>query len=234
MIRFPRIANATDLDALAIEPGVTIRLVSTAGGLGRPDLVVLPGSKATVDDLAWLRAAGLGAAIESCGAMVLGICGGQQMMGRAILDHVESGAGKVDGLGWLDLETVFEADKTVAQRRGTAMGETVSGYEIHHGVTTRGPGARGWVHLDDDDDEGAVELDEARYLGTTLHGIFEADGFRRSFLQEVGRRADKAFVPADGVSFATAREAQFDRMADLLEASLDIPALDALIARGAP
>jgi adenosylcobyric acid synthase len=125
---------------------------------------------------------------------------------------------------------VFAPEKIVAQRRGVAMGEPVTGYEIHHGVVTRGPAAAGWVHLGDpEEDEGAVDLEDARFLGTTLHGIFEADGFRRAFLQEVARRADKTFVAADGVSFARAREAQLNRMADLLEAHLDLDAVSALI-----
>src|SRR5207249_8774427 len=105
-------------------------------------------------------------------------------------------------------------------------------YEIHHG---RVRGGVGWVHLDDvhgAEDEGAVEPDEARFLGTSLHGLFEQDGFRAAFLTEVGRRRGKAFVPA-GVSFAAAREAQFDRLADLLEAHLDLGALEALIEEGA-
>jgi adenosylcobyric acid synthase len=124
---------------------------------------------------------------------------------------------------------VFAPEKIVAQRRGVAMGEPVTGYEIHHGVVTRGPAAAGWVHLGEPEPEGAVDLEDARFLGTTLHGIFEADGFRRAFLQEVARRADKTFVAADGVSFARAREAQLDRMADLLEAHLDLDAVLALL-----
>ena len=94
----------------------------------------------------------------------------------------------------------------------------------------------GWIHLDDvygAVDEGAVEPGEARFLGTTLHGLFEQDGFRAAFLTEVGRRAGKTFVPA-GVSFSAAREAQFDRLADLLEAHLDMPLVEKLIAEGAP
>src|SRR5207237_9564338 len=92
-------------------------------------------------------------------------------------------------------------------------------------------GTPGWIHLDEADgsaEEGAVEPDEARFIGTTLHGLFEQDGFRATFLTEVGRRAGKTFVPA-GVSFSAAREAQFDRLADVLEAHLDLAALDALI-----
>jgi adenosylcobyric acid synthase len=225
-VRFPRLSNFTDLDALAIEPGVSVRLVTDAAGLGDPDLVVLPGTKATVADLEWLRGRGLDRAIAARDVLVLGICGGYQMLGNRIVDDVESARGEVQGLGWLDVETVFAAEKTTRQRRGLAMAQRVSGYEIHHGVTTRGPGAAGWVHLDDVHgcgDDGAVDP-EARALGTSLHGLFEEDGFRAMFLTEVGRRRDKTFIPA-GVSFGAAREAQFNRLADLIEAHVDFEAV---------
>ena len=238
-VRFPRISNFTDLDALAVEPGVGVRLVDTAGALGDPDLVVLPGTKATVADLEWLRGTGLDRAVHRAalnGSLVLGVCGGYQMMGRRVVDAFESGRGRVEGLGWLDVETVFGPAKVTRQRRGHAMGHRVTGYEIHHGVTTRGPAAEAWVHLDDaygEGDEGSVDLVDATFLGTSLHGFFEQDGFRAAFLAEVARRRGKAFLPA-GVSFAAAREAQFDRLADALEAHLDLAALDAVLAEGAP
>ncbi len=239
VIRFPRVANVTDLDPLCLEPGVDVRLVTHPSALGRPDLVVLPGTKATVADLAWLRTRGLDRAILASGASVVGICGGQQMMGRTILDEVESGAGSVDGLGWLDLATTFAPDKVTRRRRGTALGQPVAGYEIHHGRTVRGEGVEPWVHLDDDqasnpgdvEDEGSASPD-GRFLGTALHGLFEGDTFRATFLSEVGRRAGRRFVPA-GVDFAVARDSQFDRLADLLEAHLDVDALEAIIVQGA-
>ena len=231
VVRFPRLANFTDLDALAIEPGVHVRYVETPAALGRPDLVVLPGTKATVADLEWFRGIGLDRAVlDGTDALVLGICGGYQLLGRTIRDTVESGRGEVAALGCLDLDTVFEPTKLTRQRRGESMGQRVAGYEIRHGRVARRDGAEGWIHLDDcygRADDGALDA-EARVLGTSLHGLFEQDGFRASFLTEVGRRAGKTFVPA-GVSFAAARDAQFDRLADLLEAHLDVDALDALI-----
>ncbi|HZQ27488.1 MAG TPA: cobyric acid synthase [Acidimicrobiales bacterium] len=241
VVRFPRISNFTDVDALALEPGVGVRLVDSAAALGAPDLVVLPGTKATVADLGWLRGKGLDRAIAAAatpdaGALVLGVCGGLQMMGRTIDDDVESGAGRVEGLGWLGAHTTFESAKVTRQRRGTAMGQRVTGYQIHHGRVHRAEGTPGWVHLDDAygaEADGAVEPDEARFLGTTLHGLFEEDGFRATFLTEIGRRRGKTFVPA-GVSFPAARRAQFDRLADTLEAHLDMAALQALVKEGAP
>jgi adenosylcobyric acid synthase len=235
-VHFPRLSNFTDLDALALEPGVGVRLIDSAAALGAPDLVILPGTKATVADLEWLRGRGLDRAIAATDALVLGVCGGLQMMGHTIVDEVESQRGQVEGLGWLDVDTEFGADKITRQRRGTAMGQRATGYQIHHGRVAPRTATPGWVHLDDAygvEDDGAVEPNEARFLGTTLHGLFEADGFRATFLTELGRRRGKTFVPA-GVSFPAARRAQFDRLADLLEAHLDLAALDALLKEGAP
>jgi adenosylcobyric acid synthase len=233
-IRFPRISNFTDLDALAIEPGVTVRLIDHPGQLGHPDLVILPGTKATVADLDWLRGRGLDQAVLDSDALVLGVCGGYQMMGRWIDDPVESERGMVTGLGWLDVTTTFEPDKLTRQRRGTAMGQRITGYQIHHGRTRAADGTPGWLHLDDTYetvDDGAIDADTARFLGTSLHGLFEQDGFRAAILTEIGRRRGKTFVPA-GVSFNAAREDQFERLADVLEAHLDMAAVEKLILAG--
>jgi adenosylcobyric acid synthase len=205
---------------------VGVRFVDRPGSLGRPDLVVLPGTKATVADLDWMRGRGLDRAVADCGATVLGICGGYQMMGRTIVDGVESGRGRVEGLGWLDAETVFEPTKVTRQRRGTALAQRATGYQIHHG---RVRGGDPWIRLDDaygDEPDGAAA---GRFRGTTLHGILEDDGFRAAFLRLVSDR----FTPG-GASFAAAREAQLDRLADMLEAHLDLAAVEALIKEGAP
>jgi len=240
VIRLPRISNFTDFDALALEPGVTVRYVEHPGGLGHPDLVILPGSKATVSDLAWLRGRGFVEPLSGAPA-VLGICGGYQMLGRVIEDPVESGAGTVEGLGLLAVETRFEPAKITRQRRGTAVvpgtprnpgDQRVSGYQIHHGRTTTD---RPWVHLDDAwgaDPDGAASAD-GRVFGTSLHGLFESDGVRAAFLAAVAARQGKAFTPS-GLSFTAAREAQFDRLADLLEAHVDLPALERLIECASP
>jgi adenosylcobyric acid synthase len=242
VVMLPRMANFTDLDALATEPGVGLRFVGDGASLGDPDLLVLPGTKATVADLEWLRGRGLDLALDDArrrGTVVLGICGGYQMLGRRILDEVESGRGQVPGLGWLDVETAFGAEKSTRQRRGRALGQRVTGYEIHHGVTRRGittlDGAEPWARLDDvygEEDEGAGDIAGEGVVGTNLHGLFEEDGFRAAFLTEVARRRGKEFVPA-GVSFGAAREAQFDLLADLLETHLDIDAVFRLIEEGA-
>ncbi|MHB8438414.1 MAG: cobyric acid synthase [Acidimicrobiales bacterium] len=230
----PRISNFTDLDALAVEPGVTVRLVTTASALGDPDLVILPGTKATVADLEWLRGRGLDSAIarqRGRGTTVLGICGGYQMLGRRIVDDVESGRGEVQGFGWLDVVTVFATDKVTRQRRGLALGERVSGYEIHHGRTERGGRTQPFMTLDDaygSEDEGAVDRECSEVIGTNMHGLFEEDAFRARFLEHVAARRSKRFVGA-GVSFAASRDGQFDRLADVFEAHVDMSAVERVI-----
>jgi adenosylcobyric acid synthase len=220
VVRFPRIANFTDLDPLSVEPEVGVRFVDRPGALGRPDLVVLPGTKATVSDLEWFRGRGLDRAVEASGARVVGICGGYQMMGRRIMDPIESGRGEVVGLGWLDAATEFQPTKVTRQRRGTALHQRVSGYQIHHG---RVQAADPWIALDDAYGAEPDGSAAGRFSGTTLHGLFEDDGFRAAYLG----------IEASGVSFAAAREAQLDRLADLLEAHLDLAAVEAIIKAGA-
>ena len=239
VIRLPRLSNFTDFDALGIEPGVGVRWVSRPAELGDPDLVILPGTKATVADLEWLRGSGLDRAVERAatrpgGPLVLGICGGYQMMGRELVDDVESGKGAVSGLGWLDTRTVFAPTKVTRQRRGSWAGHRVAGYEIHHGLVTARPGAAPWLQLDDLDGctgDGCGDPRVGPWVGTTLHGLLEGDGFRAALLRAVATRRGKRWEPA-GVSFATAREAQFDRLADALEAHVDMPAVGRLIAAG--
>lgn len=221
-VRLPQLSNYTDLDALALEPGVSVRYVADAASIGRPDLVVIPGSKETVHDLAWLRSRGIDAAIEASGADVLGICAGYQLLGDTITDHVESNAGEVAGLGWLPgVTTAFGGEKVLRQHDG----ESASGYQIHHGRVA-GPEGAGWVPIDDGD-EGTVRAD-GRVRGTTLHGLFEHDAFRTRFLLDLAERRGKRFEPA-GLVFAEARTARFDAIADAIEHHLDLEALAALI-----
>jgi adenosylcobyric acid synthase len=224
VVRFPHISNFTDLDPLRAEPGVAVRFVQGGRELGRPDLVVLPGTKATVADLGWLRRQGLAAAIEASGATVLGICGGQQMLGLTIDDPIESGDGVVDGLGWLPVRTTFEAAKVLRRRDGTAFGCSVQGYQIHHGRVQLCQPTEAWLTLDGEADG----VRRGRVLGTSLHGLFEADDFRHAFLADVAGHAGVEWRPSD-VRFGARREAQLDRLADALEEHLDVAQLLALV-----
>jgi adenosylcobyric acid synthase len=246
VVRFPHISNFTDLDALGLEPAVRLRFVDHPGALGNPDLVVLPGTKTTVEDLEWMRRTGLADAIRSVarragGPLVLGICGGYQMLGLSISDPrcVESKATGADGLGWLPVRTVFGERKVLGRKRGrlhladagrdrTSPAAPIEGYEIHHGVTVLdgGTSAAPWIRLDDGGagtDEGAADI-AAGVLGTSLHGLLESDSARATLLRMVADRRRKRFV-ASQVSFALARQTRIDRLADALEEHLDMDAL---------
>lgn len=230
VVRFPRISNFTDLDPLVHEPGVSLRYVSDPAGLGRPDLVVLPGSKSTVTDLGWLRETGLAERIAGSDATILGICAGYQMLGRTIDDDVESGAGRVEGLRLLPLATTFGTDKVTRRRTAVAGVDDLHGYQIHHG-RVRTDGGDEWITLVDAGTGERVPdgIRSGRVHGTTLHGLFEADGFRRSFLAAVAGRAGKRFGPTEA-SFEATRRRRIDELADALDDHLDTGAIDALIA----
>ena len=226
VVRLPRMSNVTDVDPLAAEPGVEVRLVTTPGEITDVDLVLIPGTRATVSDLAWLRATGLAGAIAgraAGGGAVLGICGGFQMLARMIEDEVESKQGVVTGLGLLPADVRFGAEKVLARQSATALGERVDGYLIHHGRVEVGGGEP----FLDGCAEGSVR-------GATWHGIFDADGFRRAFLRDLADRTGRAFVGAPDVSFAAVRERRLDLLADLVDEHLDTAALVELIEHGHP
>ncbi|WP_404815755.1 cobyric acid synthase [Streptomyces thermolineatus] len=230
----PLMSNFTDVDALAAEPGVVVRFVDRPEEIADADLVVLPGTRGTVRALQWLRSRGLADAVArraAEGRPVLGICGGHQMLGRSVEDDVESRAGAVEGLGLLPTRTVFAAEKTLARPVGTALGETVHGYEIHHGVVEVLGGEPLFR------DGRGTPLDGCRQgavWGTTWHGALENDGFRRAFLRQVAADAGRAFVPAPDTCFAGLREQQLDRLGDLIEHHADTGALMRLIEGGVP
>jgi adenosylcobyric acid synthase len=233
-VRFPHVANFGDLDPLRLEPGVSVRWVRTPAELGRPHLVVLPGSKSTRADLAWLCDTGLAAALAASAAPVVGICAGLQMLGGRIDDGsgIEGAPGAATGLGLLPVDTRFEPDKVLDRPAGCATGgpgkgERVAGYRIHHGRVSARTGAQPWLVADDGT---ALGWHADRVAGTTLHGLFESDRFRAAVL---GWAAEEAGAPerggGDAVSFAAARAARFDRIADALERHLDLDRLSSLI-----
>jgi adenosylcobyric acid synthase len=222
-IRLPRISNSTDVEALACEPGVVVRWVTDAADLADADVVVLPGSKATVSDLAWLRERGLADGVlahAAAGRAVLGICGGFQMLCREIDDPVESGERHTRGLALLDADIVFEDEKTLK-----LWADPLRGYEIHHGQVAR--------HTDESWLD--VGLRRGAVYGTHWHGLLDNDVVRRRWLTEVAAAAGRhGFVVADDVDVTSRRDAQLDVMADLLAAHLDVAAIIGLIERGAP
>jgi adenosylcobyric acid synthase len=224
-LRLPRLANFDDLDPLAAESDVDLCIVTPGEALpGDADLVILAGAKATLADLAALRAEGwdidLRAHVRRGGA-VLGLCGGFQMLGRRIADlnGVEGPAGEAAGLGLLDLETTLASEKTLAEVHGreVASGEEIRGYEMHIGRTDGPALARPMLDLAGRPD-GAVSAD-GRIMGCYVHGLFAADRFRQAFLARLRDRAPS------GVVYEREIEATLDALAEHLEASGDLDGL---------
>jgi adenosylcobyric acid synthase len=225
VVRLPRISNFTDADPLAAEPSVLVSYAQTPAEIAAADLVILPGSRATVSDLGWLRGNGLADAIAArarAGHPVLGICAGYQMLANVIHDEVESRAGTVTGLGLLPATVRFERAKVLRQCHGEAFGEPVTGYQIHHGVTEAAAG-----------EPFPGGCSSGSVYGTSWHGLLEGDGFRRAFLSRVAAQAGRRYVPS-AVSFAAERERQLDALGDLIADHLDTRALWRLIEDGAP
>lgn len=237
VISFPRISNFTDFDPLFLERGLDVSFVTSPAGLGGADLVILPGTKATVGDLRWLRERGLDQALLAhlqAGGFVLGICGGYQMLGESIQDDLESKEGYVAGLGLLRAVTNFIEQKVTRQRQGHGLigrseSHRVHGYEIHQGIVTN-LSESDWFQLFDSIEdpvgkmsrEGAVSED-GRVMGTTLHGLFDSDPFRAHLLSYIANERDKVFDSS--VSFADAVEQAYESLADLVEEHVAIDAL---------
>ena len=222
VVRLPRISNATDVDALAHEPGVNVVVTVDPEAVAAADLAVVPGSRSTLNDLAWLRSTGIADALTrraAAGRPVLGICGGFQMLTRTISDPVEAGqTDPVDGLALLPADVHFSPDKVLGRTQGTWRGELAEGYVIHHGRVTVDPGQEPFL---DGVTVGAV-------YGTMWHGAFESDAFRRRFLAEVADTVGATWAPGVDAGFGARREAMIDAIADALEAHTDVDAILAL------
>ena len=227
VVRLPRVSNVTDVDALAAEPGVDVRVTTDPDLVADADLAVLPGTRATVSDLSWLRRNGLAEALvgrAQRGAPVLGICGGYQMLGSRIWDELETETGLAAGLDLLPVRVTFQAEKVLGRPDGEWRGHPVAAYEIHHGVA--------------EVDGGEPFLDGCRagaVWGTMWHGAFENDGFRRAWLSEVAAAAGSPWRPADGApAYADRRETMIDTLADALETHVDLDVLLAGTVVGPP
>lgn len=241
VIRFPHISNATDFQSLAQVGDVSLSYVSTAEEFGSPDLVILPGTKATLGDLHWLQTQGLDAVVRGfakAGGRVLGICGGFQMLGERIEDPlgVESSEGGLEGLGLLPGMTTFSARKALRRVEGECVvpgleGARIRGYEIHHGHTKflEGKSCQAAFRLRDVQDQ-ASELDGvcsgSKVFGTYVHGLFDHRSFRSIFLNLLRRDQGREALPDH---MYDCRPKSFRQLADLLRDSVDLAAISRIV-----
>ncbi len=240
--RLPKISNFTDFSAWEATEGVSVRYVSSPRELGEPDLIVLPGTKSTIADLLWMRQNGLESAIlkrASAGALVCGICGGYQMLGKRITDACGAeGGGAVDGMGLLPMETVFASEKHRTRVTGTVSADgilapldraAVEGYEIHMGETTLLEGAEPLVTLDSGKKDGCRS---GSVFGTYLHGFFDTAASREAMLRLLCslKGIDPAALTA--FDYAAHKEEQYDLLADAVRGGLDMDLIYRILEEG--
>ncbi|GBF32745.1 cobyric acid synthase [Desulfocucumis palustris] len=250
VIHLPHISNFTDFDPLEDEPDVHLRYVGRGTPLGRPDLVIVPGSKNTIEDLAYLKRSGLAeriCALSREGVPVVGICGGFQILGRELNDplHTESSIPHLEGLGLLDISTTFAREKITTQVEARACGPghllerardlTVTGYEIHMGVTRTGsevvPAFEVIKRLGEEVSlwDGAARPDGLAW-GTYIHGVFDTASFRRSIINSLRQR--KGLPPLDETASLSAweqRQRDYDRLGEVVRGSLDMEKIYSLL-----
>ncbi|MGO0123537.1 cobyric acid synthase [Desulfothermobacter acidiphilus] len=241
VVQLPRISNFNDVEPLSLEPDVSLRFARHPRQLGHPDLVIIPGTKNTLEALFWMRQAGWDRALRQAllaGTFILGICGGYQLLGEELVDPGgwEGDSGTYPGLGFLPVTTVFAPGKVTRRRRGRVVarhwlvpeGVEVEGYELHRGLT-RAAGEAQPLFLLEGEREGAWS---GRVAGTYLHDLLASDGFRRAWLDALRRERGlppRSFPPR---SYRLFRERSLDRMADLLRGHLRLELIYSWLQKG--
>ncbi|WP_088240619.1 cobyric acid synthase CobQ [Calothrix rhizosoleniae] len=238
VIRLPRISNFTDFDPLESESSVSIKYLSPKQDLGRPDAVIIPGTKTSIPDLLLLQKTGMAEAIQNyaaAGGTVLGICGGYQILGQMIADPegVEGHAGRYQGLGLLPIKTVITGQKIARQRQVTSnhpqMGLPVHGFEIHQGrsrieIPALGTDSQEYQPLFDDANLGLVDRCQSVW-GTYLHGIFDNGPWRRAWLNRLRQQRGLKSLPTGVANYREQREQVLDSIASEVEHHLDLTPL---------
>lgn len=244
VIKLPHISNFTDFNVLKLHEDINLRFVGLEEELGRPDVVMLPGTKSTVADMELLRKSGMAAKILSCheqGGFVFGICGGFQMLGEEIRDpdHVESSLDGIAGLGLMKSVTTFKGEKTTTLSEGEdqAFHCKVKGYEIHMGETVLGEGVSPLIKVFQQNGadhcltDGGVNT-AGTVFGTYFHGIFDSSDFTRSFINTVRRAKDLTPLANTVQDYWAYKEEQYDKLADVVRESLDIEQIYRIVEAG--
>lgn len=248
VVRVPRISNFTDFNPLESIPGVSLRYVKTVKELREPDLIILPGTKNTMEDLQWMRESGMEAAVKKCashGCLIFGICGGYQMLGETLSDPsgVEAG-GSMAGMGLLPMDTVFAEKKTRTRVTGVFEslpgvfspfgGVELEGYEIHMGETTLREGAETALTICDQVTQ-TKKPDGAVYhnvFGTYVHGIFDREAVAEALVRTLGEKKGIDVTEMTGVDFAAFKESQYDLLAAGLREHLDMDKIYRILEEG--
>lgn len=250
VIRLPRISNFTDFNPFERIEGVSLRYVSSVSELKNPDMILLPGTKNTMEDLLWMRQNGLEAAVlkaAAAGKVIFGVCGGFQMLGDTLSDplRVEAG-GTIKGMGLLPMDTVFAGEKTRTRAEG-AFGKTegvlagiegtrIEGYEIHMGETVRKEGTEAFTFIDDQNRADSDKLDGAQkgnVYGTYVHGIFDKEEVAERIVEALAKNKGIAMEQIHGVDYQTFKETQYDILADALREHLDMKKIYQILEEGA-
>ena len=242
VVRLRHISNFTDFQSLALQPGARVRYAENAEDLEKADLIILPGTKNTIEDLIDLRNRKMDAAIirhARRGGMVMGICGGYQMLGNVLRDpgHSESQVPEAAGLGLLDMEVEFEKEKRTVQATATVecgtgwpeklSGTRVDGYEIHTGRNSYGPEAQPWLRIGGETD--GVMNAQGNVLGTYLHGLFDDGRLFAAAADRIRELRGDAGKEQQPVSMEEFREKEFDRIAAIVRESVDMEAVYRII-----
>ena len=243
VIRLPHLSNYTDFNAFSLEPSVRLRYVERPDELGNPDLIILPGTKNTIEDMLFLKSMGFDRAVVTHareGKALIGICGGYQMLAHTLKDpdHIESSVGSISGLGLLDMEVDFEATKVTTQVQGTVLdvdkgllrglaGSEISGYEIHMGNNSHADEVLAATELTSRNSEACQALDGAvnaagNVFGTYVHGIFDTGGILRGILNNILKDKGYEEDTSESISYQDYKEGEYDRLADIVRNSLDM------------
>ncbi|MHB9944084.1 cobyric acid synthase CobQ [Clostridium botulinum] len=240
VIKMPHISNFTDLDALKSEEDVSIRFVTSKEEFKEPDLLIIPGSKNTIEDLLYLRQCGLEERIKeySREGKIIGICGGYQVLGSKIKDpyKVETDLGEIDGLNLLDMETIFEKEKVTTRVSAKLINEEteniVYGYEIHMGISKYSENIKPLFKIYDKNGEkvdyfdGAIN-EKGNVMGTYIHGVFDGVVFREKIINEL--RVKKGLKKKKSQMYEHMREKELDKLADIVRQSLDMEKIYSII-----
>ena len=240
IVHLPHISNFTDFNILSTERSVSVKYVKRASELEGADIVLLPGTKNTIEDLNWLKQRGLADEIirhARRGGLVMGICGGYQMLGERLFDpeHTESRIPEIAGLGLLNFDVTFHADKTTVQSHGTVdcasgwlsehNGLMLDGYEIHSGTNAFGPGCVPFLRLNGREEVDGVTNKAGNVIGTYLHGIFDTGAFWHALVEHVRQEKGIQGDSGETLTMEEFRRREYDRLADGVRQNLDMDAV---------